>query len=154
MSFLNLNAGIALYGNNLFIGYSMHHFVRERISPDNFTEAGVNGLYHFVLGGINIPVGLEWMLQPSALLKVNGENRAVLDVAGKMKYRELLWGGLSYRHEDAIGFLFGFVIAEKVFINYSYDFHTNAMRKYSSGSHEFVLGFRLFTDRSSKPFLW
>jgi type IX secretion system PorP/SprF family membrane protein len=154
ISHLNLNGGVALYGNNLFIGYSIHHFARARISQDNFTEAGVNGLYHFILAGINIPMGPEWMFQPSTLLKVNSENKSVIDVAGKLKYRELIWGGLSYRHEDAIGFLLGFIIDEKIFVNYSYDFHTNSIRKYSSGSHELVLGYRVFSDRSSKPFLW
>ena len=154
MSHLNLNGGIALYGNNLFIGYSIHHFLRARISKDNFTEAGLNGFYHFVMAGFNIHTGPEWMFQPSTLLKVNSENNIAIDLVGKIKYRELIWGGLSYRHEDAIGFLLGFIIEEKVFVNYSYEFQTNDIRKYSSGSHELVLGYRLFNDRSSKPFLW
>ena len=154
ISHINLNGGVAFYGNDLFIGYSLHHFVRARISQENFTEAGINGLYHFILAGINLPMGIEWMFQPSTFLKVNSENKVVVDLAGKLKYRELIWGGLSYRHEEAIGFLLGFIVDEKVFINYSYDFHTNDIRTYSSGSHELVLGYRVFNDRSSKPFLW
>ena len=94
------------------------------------------------------------MFQPSTLIMANSENDVVIDVVGKLKYRELIWGGLSFRHEDAVGFLLGFIIEEKVFVNYSYEFHTNEIQKYSSGSHELVLGYRVFNDRSSKPFLW
>ena len=128
--------------------------MRARISADNFAESGVNGLHHFLMAGINVDMGPEVLFQPSTLLKLNSENQLVFDLVGKLKYRELIWGGLSYRHEDAIGFLLGFIIEQRAFINYSYEFHTNDIQTYANGSHELVLGYRIFSDRVSKPFLW
>ena len=150
----NLNTGVLLYGNNLFVGYSIHHLVRLRLSVDNFTSAGENLIYHFLMAGINLPVGTEFTFQPSTLLKYNSANEFKIDLVGKIKYREIIWGGITYRHQDAIGLLLGFFIENRATVNYSYEFHTNDIRTYAGGSHELVVGFRIFNDKLSRPFLW
>jgi type IX secretion system PorP/SprF family membrane protein len=151
---LNLNTGVLLYGKDLFFSYALHQFLNVRISKDNFTEAGSNGLFHFFMAGVNIPLSPEFLLQPSTFVKYSGEGQTTVDLIGKIKYREIFWTGLSYRHQDAAGFLLGFLIEQKVYFNYSFEFHTNDIRSYSGGSHELVLGYRIFNDRLSRPFIW
>jgi len=154
VSRLNLNIGAVLYGKNMFVGYSVHQLASLRLSADNFTEAGHPGLFHFFTAGYNIPINQQLILQPSTFLKYNSVDAWEIDVLAKLKYRDLIWGGVSYRIENAVGMLFGFRIEKSLYLNYSYDYPLGDIAAYAKGTHELALGYRLFADRSSTPFLW
>lgn len=154
ISCLNINGGVVLYGKNIFIGYSLHQLASIQLSGNNFEEAGNYGLYHFLSGGYNAVLSPQLILQPSTLVKYNRMYNWQVDVVAKLKYRNLIWGGLSWRYENAVGLIFGFQIEKGLLLNYSYEYPTGEINSYAKGTHELVLGYRLFTDRSSNPFLW
>jgi type IX secretion system PorP/SprF family membrane protein len=51
--------------------------------------------------------------------------------------------GASYRSNNAVSGLAGFQISESTFVGYSYDYNTNGLGAYNSGSHEVILKFYL-----------
>jgi len=57
----------------------------------------------------------------------------------------MLWGAVSYRYHEAIGILLGYSFDETLFFGYSYDIGISAIRKYNTGSHEIMIGYR-FND--------
>mgnify|MGYP002146308612 CR=1 FL=1 len=57
-------------------------------------------------------------------------------------YKKEIWAGLVYRHKDAISVLLGYMYKDYLMIGYSYDITTTSIRKYSSGTHELMLGLR------------
>ena len=70
------------------------------------------------------------------------------DINGKLDYMDgLYWGGFSYRHGDALNLIVGTAINYKYEIAYSYDITTSAMRTYSNGSHELMIGARFYNKK-------
>jgi type IX secretion system PorP/SprF family membrane protein len=151
---LNFNGGILLYGNNLYLGYAVHQIGSFRLSAENFTENGYQGMHHFVNAGYMAALGPQFNLQPSAMVKYNQSYGWQVDVLGKLIYRELLWSGISWSYENSVGLLFGLRIDNSLYLGYSYEYSTGEIGGYSQGTHEIVLGFRLFSDRISTRFLW
>jgi type IX secretion system PorP/SprF family membrane protein len=153
-SWMNINAGVMIYGKGLFFGYSAHQLANVMISSENLGGIGASGIYHFLLAGYNVPLSSQVIFQPSTLVKYNSTYPVTFDVLAKLKYREVFWGGLSYRYMDAFGFQLGFQMSKKIHVNYSYEAPTSDIGTYAKGSHELVLGFRIYNDKVSTPFLW
>ena len=153
-SYLNLNAGVMIYGKGLFLGYSAHQLANIMISSENLGGIGQTGIYHFLLAGYNVPLSSQVTFQPSTFIKYNNLYPVVFDVVAKLKYREVFWGGLSYRYNDAFGFQLGFQMSKKIHVNYSFESPITDIGPYAKGSHELVLDFRIYNDKVSTPFLW
>ena len=57
----------------------------------------------------------------------------------------MLWGAISYRYHEAIGIMLGYSFDEMLFFGYAYDIGITSLRKYNSGTHEIMIGYR-FND--------
>ena len=77
------------------------------------------------------------------------------DLNVKVSYQNSVWGGISYRHNDAIVAMIGYELNDRFNIGYSYDVTLSGLRGYSSGSHEIVLRAKIYktAQRSSISFL-
>ncbi|MFM7729090.1 MAG: type IX secretion system membrane protein PorP/SprF, partial [Flavobacteriales bacterium] len=51
------------------------------------------------------------------------------------------WVGGGYRLEDAVIIMAGIDLVPNLKLGYSYDFTTSAIRTYSTGTHEVMLGY-------------
>ena len=67
----------------------------------------------------------------------------------KATYKNLFWLGTSYRHKESSIVMLG-LKWEKISIGYAYDYSITNIRKYSSGSHEIMLGLDIET-KDLKP---
>ena len=80
-----------------------------------------------------------WDVYPSVLVKTTA-NHNQIDANVNFKLRNKFWIGTSYRQDFGptlyVGIDFG-----RLFSIYSYDISTNEVASYSSGSHEFTLGY-------------
>jgi len=99
------------------------------------THFNINGAYTFSLNE-------EFVIEPSFLLKYVKPASPVLDIGARVIYKDELWAGLTYRSRDAFCFLLGYMFKNYLMVGYSYDFTTSNVRKYSSGTHEIMLGIR------------
>lgn len=95
----------------------------------------------YFTGGYNLslPGNPAFELMPSVLVKTDLASVQV-DVNAMMTYNNRFWGGVSYRLQDAVVFLFGLNF-EQISVGYSYDFTTSPLgrRGRSFGSHEIML---------------
>ena len=66
-----------------------------------------------------------------------------MDFSLKGTYNKFIWGGFTYRHQDAIVGMIGMNINELIKFGYSYDFSISGMNSYNKGGHEIVLGVTL-----------
>jgi hypothetical protein len=57
-------------------------------------------------------------------------------------YKEKIWLGVAYRHLDAVSAMIGYTFQENLTFAYSYDMAITDIRKYSSGSHELMIGIK------------
>ena len=99
------------------------------------SQINVNGAYRFDLGE-------DFDIEPSFLLKYESPAPAKLDVGVRAIFRDQIWLGGVYRHNDAVSALLGYMYRDYLLIGYSFDFTTTNIRRYSSGTHELMLGIR------------
>lgn len=101
----------------------------------------VIGGYRFALGSSN------WELEPQARVATDFR-KVTFDVNSMVYWNKLVYGGLSYRLEDAVGILLGVSLDERqsipgnLMIGYSYDIPANkTLTTFNRGTHEIFLKF-------------
>lgn len=99
--------------------------------------------HYFIMAGYSIPLGYDFKLIPSICIKGASPAPLSFDLNAKLRYKDFLWGGVSYRNRDAVAAMVGVVINNMFDISYSYDYVTSGINKYTGGSHEIVVGYRL-----------
>ncbi len=97
--------------------------------------------HYYITGGyyFTFPSNPSFILAPSALIKTDFVS-AQYDISVLLSYNNLLWGGVSYRVQDAVMLLLGFEY-KSFNLGFSYDITTSAMgsEKRSSGTIEAML---------------
>lgn len=142
-TFFDWNVGVMFYSSKFFIGYGGNHLLGNMVRfGDNLADRQI-AMHHYIIGGYKFKIGKHFELLPSAQVKFMVPAPVSFDVTTRLRYKGIVWGGVSYRNEDAISFAMGCTIARMVNISYSYDYTLNSLRTYSWGSHEVILGFNI-----------
>ena len=94
---------------------------------------------YYLTGGYEyvFPSDPSFELDPQMIVKTDFKS-AQYDIAAILKYNNKVWGGLSYRVQDAITVILGWSPIPAWSFGYSYDITTSSMggAGKSSGSHE------------------
>ncbi|MBE0654175.1 MAG: PorP/SprF family type IX secretion system membrane protein, partial [Bacteroidales bacterium] len=104
-----------------------------------------------LLLGTNFNLNSEFSIEPSALLRINSLG-TYLDLNTQLEYLDSYWFGLSYRTNKSLIVMAG-INVDMFRFAYAYDASFGAVKTYSSGSHEIILGVR-FGDTSTRRFRW
>lgn len=92
------------------------------------------------------PSNPAYIITPSAFIKTDGVS-SQYDFNGLVKYNNKVWGGVTYRLNDAIGIMLGMTIKD-VNLGYAYDVPTSRLG--STGSHEIMVKYCFKLERE-KP---
>lgn len=146
--------GAGLYysiANKMYVGISTLHIPQGSIKDAAAGNSGVGALnfenarHYYIMAGYDWDINNDkkWVLKPSILTKTDAASTQ-LDVNVLMEYNMKVWGGVTYRVEDAIGILVGANIGD--FINFpglklgvAYDLTTSSLGDHSNGSFEVML---------------
>ena len=141
--------GLWVYSPDFYVGASSTQLLANKLDfsygPDLLgVGAPGNSLkrHYFVTGGVRVPLSQDWSVVPSVLVKAVRPAPLSVDLNAKLKYRDLLWAGVSWRASDAVIAMVGFSY-EQLTVGYSYDAGTSQLAGYNSGSHEILIGLRL-----------
>ncbi len=141
----DINAGAWIYSDKFYAGASM-----AQIAPSiQFTQTkGTDNEYslthhYFIMAGYRIPLNYDLTLIPSFCIKGASPAPISFDINAKVRYKDFLWAGVSYRNKAALAGMIGIIINNMFDVSYSYDYITNDINKYTGGSHEIVIGYRL-----------
>ena len=147
-TFFDANAGVYLYSEKFFLGYSTNQLFGDQISFGDKLGSADLQIHHFATLGYTIAAGENLTFTPSAMFKLMSPTPGTIDVNLKAEYRERFWAGVSYRHNDAIVPMIGFNINNTYKFGYSYDLTTSNLGNYNNGSHEVLLGIMLGRNKS------
>ncbi|MBD2766275.1 type IX secretion system membrane protein PorP/SprF [Hymenobacter sp. BT664] len=145
---LDGTAGVWLYSPDFYVGLSGTQLLGNTLdfsyAQTGVSTGGSNSLrrHYFATAGVRVPVSADWSLVPSVLIKAVAPAPVSVDLNAKLKYQDLLWGGLSWRATDSYVALVG-VTYEQYALSYSYDAGLSELAAYHGGSHEILLGLRL-----------
>ncbi|MDQ3108978.1 MAG: type IX secretion system membrane protein PorP/SprF [Bacteroidota bacterium] len=140
----DFSAGFYLYSDRFWVGASCMQIQGNKLKFFDYmsnTESTMTRHYYGMLG-YRQPLGDDFVLEPSALLKFAQPVPFQFDIGMRAIYKDKFWLGGSYRNRDAIAIYTGYILRENLMIGYSYDVTITNLGNYSSGTHELVFGVR------------
>ncbi len=134
--------GVYLYHPKWWFGAAAPQLMRNRVrffdvhDPTNSVLAP----HYYAMGGYRLALGDDFKIEPSFLVKYVDPVPPKMDLTATLRYRDMVWLGATYRTEDALSFMVGYWLKKTFQFGYSYDLTTTALRNYTSGTHEVMLG--------------
>lgn len=139
----DFGGGVLLHNKKYYLGIAVPQLYQSKINLYPGVENKGKLVTHFnVNGAYTFDLDEDFQIEPSFLLKYVTPAPFKLDVGVRGIYKEQVWLGVAYRHHDAVTALIGYMYKNYLMIGYSYDFSTTNIRKYTSGTHEVMLGLR------------
>jgi len=146
----DFGAGIYVHNEKWYLGFSAPQLYQAPIKLYKDGDDKGTLVTHFILNGAyKFDINDDFKVEPSFLVKYANPTPVEIDLGARVIYQEQVWLGVGYRHHDAITGLVGFMYKNYLMIGYSYDFTTTNLKKYSSGTHELMLGLR-FSKQQTK----
>lgn len=135
---------------NQFAGFELGH-----ISSPDIVSSSVAMDYkpHLSLFyGYAFELSKDIVLKPSLLVRASQASQ-ISDINLSVLFRKKIWVGASYRTSGAIIFMADYFVTPKLRFGYSYDFTTNGLSNYQTGSHEIYVGydFQIFKTDMLSP---
>ncbi|MCC9168458.1 PorP/SprF family type IX secretion system membrane protein [Pontibacter harenae] len=103
---------------------------------------GENHIY--ATAGYHLPLTDQLVLTPTVLLKHDTETFS-FDAGARITVAEKYWGGLNYRHQEAVSALVGLSLFQDnaLRVGYAFDFTTFYREAKAPSSHEVMVSYRL-----------
>ena len=146
-TYLDLNVGTWIYSQDFFVGLSGAQLARGQRDLNTAPEQEMPGVvqrHFYMTGGYKFRLGQDVALIPSVMVKLAGPSPFSVDANLRALFADRVWAGVSYRNQDSFAGLIGLNISYLMDIGYSYDYNTSALDVANTGSHEIVLGLKLF----------
>lgn len=134
--------GAYLYHENWWFGATAPQLLRNRIWFYDQNDQSLSQLaaHYYAMGGYRIPIGDDLKVEPSFLVKYVTPLPPKADLTATVRYKDMVWLGATYRTEDALSFMVGYWMKKTFQFGYSYDLTTTNLQRYTSGTHEVMLG--------------
>lgn len=104
-------------------------------------ESALIRRHYMATGGIIFKLNKDFKMKPSVLIKYVPTAPLQADLNVHFLYKDQFWLGTSYRTGDAITAMIEYQTNFRLRVGYSYDFTLSNIRRYSSGTHEIMLGY-------------
>lgn len=146
----DMSAGFYLRSTKSYIGLSTTQLLEtsKALSKDGKIAAWKNRRHYYLNAGrsFTMPRFQGYEFVPSVFVKSDG-NTLQVDFNAMVRYNNKVWGGATYRLNDAVALMAG-VAFNDILIGYSYDIPTT--RVGATGSHEVMVRY-VFRIEREKP---
>ncbi|MBI9057828.1 type IX secretion system membrane protein PorP/SprF [Labilibaculum sp. DW002] len=136
----DLGLGFYYHTNNFYVGTSVSHLNKPNIGYNETVETYL-ARHYYGMAGYRYELNESWEILPSIFYKTDAVV-SQFDLNTNIRYNKRIWGGVSYRVDDAIVGMLGVLFNNGIQIGYAYDISTSKIAK---GSHEFLLAYRFNT---------
>ena len=144
----DFGAGIYAYSvdKKWYAGASLPQILQSKI---NFYETATSATsklatHFYITGGYKYILNENFTIEPSALIKFVKPAPVQFDLGLRAVYREKMWLGAAYRYLDAVSIMVGYTMQGNLTFAYAYDLTTSNIRKYSTGTHELMIGIKFY----------
>lgn len=153
-----LNAGIGAfyYSDKYYIGLSMPNMLKSKHLDVNGSEYGTEELHYFLTAGYVFQLTEHTKFKPSFLVKSELQSALSFDINANFLFYNKFEIGASYRNEDSLSGLVGFVFTKEIRMGYAYDHILIDINAEARSSHEvfiqYDLNFKRKVSRSPRFF--
>jgi len=110
----------------------------------------VNGeganIRHHILAGYRFFINYKVELIPSTFLRIGGQQPFFFEVGARVRYLKRFSAGLSFRNDETYVGTLGMELNDKFHFGYAFDFKNSDFNDFNSGSHEIIIGIKLFNN--------
>ena len=139
-----VGAGMFLYEDEIwYLGVSIPNFLTDGIYNDDVATIVEDKIQFNFIGGYVFDFSDNLKFKPAVLANLISGSPVNLNISGNFLINDRFTLGASYRLDNAVSGLAGFQISSSMFLGYSYDYNTNPLGEFNSGSHEVILKFYL-----------
>ena len=148
------NFGYGMYyhtNNKFYVGFSIPRFLENKIDPSTFktfNKVNVHNWHYYLYSAYVFEASESVKCKPSVMIKAVQGAPVETDINFNVLFKELFWVGAGYRTGDAIALLTQYQLTKQLRFGYSYDYALTKLNNYSSGTHEFTLGYDFTFDKA------
>lgn len=140
-------AGIMLQYGKGKLGVASSHLFESGVEY-NLSDNRGRGTFERVrqfsaYGSYTFELSENWNIEPTAIVRNQGVNSFQMEASAMAAWKETLYLGAGFRQEAGYIGRIGFQITEQIIAAYAYEFSNTGIASYSSGSHEFMIGYRI-----------
>ena len=136
-----VGAGIFLYHPTWYVGLSVPNLLTDGLYSDEVAQVVEGQMQFNLIGGYVFDLSDNLKFKPAFLINYIRGNPVNGNVSLNFLMNKTLTLGAAYRWDNSVSALAGFQITNTIFIGYSYDYSTNGLGGYNSGSHEAIVKF-------------
>jgi type IX secretion system PorP/SprF family membrane protein len=133
-----------LRGEKFYVGLSVPYGLNNKVvNLDDIESVAQQNRYYYLSGGYSHQVSPNVKLIPSTLIRFQEQAPLSFDVNLLTVLYDVVGFGVSYRLNDSVVGLFELQINDNFHVGYAYDFTTSDIAKFSNGSHEIMINYRI-----------
>jgi type IX secretion system PorP/SprF family membrane protein len=143
--------GLAYVSENLRIGAAVSHLLQSRVkyTPDALIEGFGHRRQMNFFASMDIETTGNISVTPMAEMRLALGANMQIDIGAIVTYDNTFWGSLSLRQGNGVVIGMGTTYDEKFLVGYSYEIPMFGIQRYSAGSHEIYLGYRIKSNYKS-----
>ncbi|WP_224995542.1 type IX secretion system membrane protein PorP/SprF [Cesiribacter sp. SM1] len=142
----NFGTGVYYSTPSFYAGLSVPYMINNKLQDaiqESLTTDGREARYYFFNMGKVFDVHPDVKVKPSVLVRMQEGAPLGADLNVNFFLHNLINVGTSWRTGDAVIFLFELHLNENFSFGYSYDMVTSSLHRYTRGSHELILNYRI-----------
>ncbi|WMN07975.1 type IX secretion system membrane protein PorP/SprF [Marivirga arenosa] len=141
----DFSMGVNFQHKDFYIGAAFNHLIEAEFG---FGADAIRNPYpkdFLITGGYTFPINYDISLTPSFLVRTTEFTSYTFDVSAVATYKEKIWGGLSFRQQEAAIAMVGYSFFKEntLKLGYAFDYVLVAQSAKSTTSHEIMLSYRL-----------
>jgi type IX secretion system PorP/SprF family membrane protein len=152
------NAGLYLYRDKFFAGVSVKNLLESNLGPQyaGTSEAEFYKNYYFTTGFVS-RLSENVGIRPSILVNYIPAAPALIDLDASLIFHDRFFIGAGFRTDKRIGIdgmdnalivSIEYDVANRLRFGYSYDFYLTQGASYTNGTHEIMLGWDLYSNKT------
>ncbi len=152
-TYFDFAAGIFYRSPRFQLGISAPELIPQQFNINDTLSIQLNRVNFFGFSRYKIPVGQNYALEPSVLIKYLNGVPLSFDINAMMTYRNALSLGLSYRKKESIDFMLRAKVTPQLQFGYAYDHPIGEVKQISNGSHELMINylFKYIEKKATSP---
>ncbi|WP_088340511.1 PorP/SprF family type IX secretion system membrane protein [Robiginitalea sediminis] len=138
-----IGAGVFLYQRHWYLGVSVPNFLTDALYSNEVAQIVEDQMQFNAIGGYVFDLSDRMKFKPAFMVNFISGAPVTANVSGNFLWNDVFTLGAAYRFDNAVSGLAGFQLTPGLFVGYSYDYNTNGLGGYNSGSHEAIIKFYL-----------
>lgn len=149
---INPGVGFLISNKNLYLGVSVPRILKYTYGSLHNISSVKDVTHYFLYGGINYKISPDVIFRPSFNINFITDVPLNVDINSTFTIKEFLDLGIMYRHQDALGLIFGYQFKSNFYAGYCFEYPISILNKANFISNEFALRYIIGNVDNKKIF--